>query len=238
MNILEAEKHMACLLADEAQTIAFGAVLARALDALEPRCSSTVIYLHGGLGAGKTTLCRGLVQACGHRGAVKSPTFTLVEPYQLPVRSVYHFDLFRLTAADEFDYIGVDNYFDEPGAVCLVEWPERASGVLPAADLAIALCDGETMANENAADGETLQRPAMRNTEAPDASLPGMTIRNPASESAQNLRAENFAAQLTTRQLLVSARSAHGKALLEALVTCAAQSGVVGLAAMPGQSTE
>ena len=97
-----------------------------------------VIHLSGGLGAGKTTLCRGILRAMGHLGAVKSPTFTLVEPYQISGSEVYHFDLYRLTDPGELDYIGIDEYFGKK-KLCLIEWPEKAIGYLPQHDLEITI---------------------------------------------------------------------------------------------------
>ena len=94
--------------------------------------------ISGDLGAGKTTLCRGLLHRMGHEGAVKSPTFTLVEPYEVNGRQVYHFDLYRLSHPDELDYIGIEEYFDGD-ALCLIEWPEKAAGSLPAHDLEIGI---------------------------------------------------------------------------------------------------
>ena len=121
-------------LPDEAATRALGARLAKAM---EP---GLTIYLVGDLGAGKTTLVRGLLEALGHKGAVKSPTYTLIEPYTVSNLNLYHFDLYRFTDPEEFIDAGLEEYFSER-SVCLVEWPDKGRPFLPAADCEVRLTD-------------------------------------------------------------------------------------------------
>ena len=122
-------------LPDEAATRTVGARLAGLIG------PGMLLYLHGDLGSGKTTLARGLVHGLGYEGRVKSPTYTLVEVYTVSRLNLYHFDFYRFRDPKEWRDAGFDEYFNEARfnetSVCLVEWPEKAAALLPAADLDI-----------------------------------------------------------------------------------------------------
>lgn len=121
-----------CFLADEAATAGFGALLARLGK------GRGVITLRGVPGSGKTTLCRALIRALGHQGAVKSPTYTLVEPYELAGGRVLHYDLYRVADPEELDFLGMRDFLDAD-TLTLVEWPENGGALLPPADLELDL---------------------------------------------------------------------------------------------------
>ena len=119
-------------LAAAADTLALGTALATSLQA------GLVVYLSGELGAGKTTLARGILRGLGYTGKVKSPSFALVELYKVSRLYLYHFDFYRFTDPRELGEAGFRECFS-PDAVCLVEWPEKATGALPAADIRIEM---------------------------------------------------------------------------------------------------
>ena len=119
-------------LADAQATEAFGAQLAGSLP------DGALVFLRGDLGAGKTTLVHGILRALGYRGAVKSPTYTLLEPYELPSRRVYHFDFYRIGDSQELEFIGIDELMNSD-ALKLVEWPEQAEDRLPEPDVELSL---------------------------------------------------------------------------------------------------
>ena len=119
-------------LAEPLATKALGAALSRDLS------PGLRIYLHGDLGAGKTTLVQGLLAALGHRGRVKSPTYTLVEVYELSRLNLYHFDFYRFRDGNEWRDAGFSEVFDSD-AICIVEWPEKAGEDLPQADVDVVL---------------------------------------------------------------------------------------------------
>ena len=120
-----------CHLADEAATLAFGAQLAAGL------APGMTFYLEGDLGAGKTTLVRGMLRGLGYRGRVKSPTYTLVEIYNLPAFDLYHFDLYRMHDPREWLDAGFRDIAER--GVSLIEWPEKAAGWLPTSDVILRL---------------------------------------------------------------------------------------------------
>jgi len=119
-------------LPDEAATLKLGSSLALALQA------PMVIYLEGDLGAGKTTLTRGLLRGLGHEGSVKSPTYAIVESYEMAAVAIHHFDLYRFSDPEEWLDAGLVDLFDER-SVCLIEWPAQGEGFLPEADWVVSL---------------------------------------------------------------------------------------------------
>jgi tRNA threonylcarbamoyladenosine biosynthesis protein TsaE len=120
------------VLSNEAASLDFAKKIAQHLP------EKAVIHLNGPLGAGKTTFVRGILLASGHQGSTKSPTYTLVEPYQITGKTFYHFDLYRLGDPEELEYIGIRDYFDEE-AICLIEWPDKGQGYIAEPDLVINL---------------------------------------------------------------------------------------------------
>ena len=123
---------MRLFLQDESKTLEAAYLLSQCL------LPGLMIYLEGDLGAGKTTFCRGLMRGLGHDQAVKSPTFTVVEPYQLSGFDVYHCDLYRLSDPEELDYMGFEDYVHDR-SICLVEWPDKGKGVLNPADVVLSI---------------------------------------------------------------------------------------------------
>ena len=121
----------------ETETVKLGELMASVCIPLCKKLKKSVLVnLEGDLGAGKATFSRGFIVACGYRDIVRSPTYTLVEPYDFDSYSIYHFDLYRLLDPEELEYMGIRDYFEKT-SVCLIEWPDKAQGVLPAADITI-----------------------------------------------------------------------------------------------------
>ena len=119
-------------LQNEAKTMELGAAITTLLP------TGGVVRLYGDLGTGKTTMVRGLLRSLGFEGTVKSPTYTLVEPYHVNDRDIYHFDLYRLGDPEELEYMGIRDYIRHD-ALCLIEWPEKGGGFIPEGDLHISL---------------------------------------------------------------------------------------------------
>ncbi len=119
-------------LADEKATLAFGAAFSKILH------PGFIIFLNGDLGAGKTTLTRGILQKMGHNGIVKSPTYNLVEIYKFSRLYFYHFDFYRFNDPNEWEEAGFREYFNAD-SVCIVEWPEKAGKLLPVADIQLSI---------------------------------------------------------------------------------------------------
>lgn len=116
------------IVTNEAELLALGEQLVNYLT--PPK----LVFLHGELGVGKTTLVRGILRVLGWQGIVKSPTFTVVEPYDLGHLQLYHFDLYRLTSVDELEFLGIRDYFTK-NSLIFIEWPSRASALLPSPDI-------------------------------------------------------------------------------------------------------
>jgi len=199
-------------LANEEQTVLAGLKLGEALK------GRGVVHLVGEMGAGKTTFCRGVLRHYGHEGAVKSPTYSLVEPYSLSECEIYHFDLFRLSDPEEFNYLGFDDYFSSQ-AICLVEWPEKGADFLPLCDLIItikSLSQGaEKNSNLNASGSVGVSR-----QDRPVVDPEPEKLENPESESLEEVV---FVADTETsesvagRILCITANSDYGQSLMDHL---------------------
>ena len=133
MTQANTEAQLAITLDGEQQMVDFGVNLASAIDKIK---SPLLILLNGDLGAGKTTISRGILQGLGHHGPVKSPTYTLVEPYKLDLGKIFHFDLYRLIDPEELEHIGFSDYLSE-AVLCIIEWPENGGSYIPQPDITI-----------------------------------------------------------------------------------------------------
>ncbi len=147
-------------LADEAATLALGAEIAAILR------PGLVIFLCGNLGAGKTTLARGILRGLGYQGKVKSPTYNLVELYKISRLYLYHFDFYRFNDPIEWEDAGFREYFNAD-SICLVEWPEKADGLLPTADLQVLLSITETGRNVEIQAGTEAGRQCLKHWQSP-----------------------------------------------------------------------
>lgn len=119
-------------LQDEAATQRLAGIVAKHI-------KSGVVYLIGDLGAGKTTFTRAWLQSLGHQGNVKSPTYTIVEPYEISTQPIYHFDLYRLQDPFELELIGIRDYLQQENALLLIEWPQKGEPIVPNADFTLSL---------------------------------------------------------------------------------------------------
>jgi len=171
----------------------------KSIEATSVEGKSALVFFEGDLGAGKTTLCRGILQAFGHHGAVKSPTYTLVESYvlesgtgELKAAQVHHFDLYRLGDPEELEFIGIRDYL-EPGNFCLVEWPNRGKGILPTPDLKVKIA---VAAAELEVEGLEIQKKEMQAVGGDVAVGRVVTI------VAETERGEFFLSQLTKNQVM------------------------------------
>ena len=127
------------LLAGEADTVEFGKQMSKILVPLAKQLNKCIsVNLEGDLGAGKTTFSRGFITECSYDGVVRSPTYTLVEPYEFPDFSIYHFDLYRLLDPEELEYMGIRDYFSKTG-ICLIEWANLIEEILPDSYLQITI---------------------------------------------------------------------------------------------------
>ena len=135
MALANADIQLSVALEGESKMVDFGAQLGAAIGKID---SPLLILLNGDLGAGKTTISRGILQGLGHQGAVKSPTYTLVEPYQLAIGKIYHFDLYRLIDPEELEHIGFSDYLSE-AKLCIIEWPENGGSYIPMPDITVAI---------------------------------------------------------------------------------------------------